>query len=185
MKVGIRVLGVLACVFALTCWGCAKKEGTQASAPSPDTAEAAKADARESNSAPKAKTAPAKIATAKKATTSHEAETKAKAAQRASAHSGILTEADNGMEFDFHQGQTVTLVLDSNHSNGLSWSTVGSGDVLAPQGTAAYAARTGGGTETWHFRAAKPGHQTVKMEYRRKWAQSVPERTFRFSANVR
>ena len=175
MKVGIRVLGVWACVFALACCGCAKKEPA-AKSPSPDMAEAPKPDAK-THATPKAKGSPAGTTTK-----SHEANEPEHAA---AAHSGTLTEADNGMEFDFPQGQTITLVLDSNHANGLSWGMNGSGDVLVAQGTGVYAARAGGGTETWHFRAAKPGHQTVKMEYRRKWAQSVPERTFRFTANVR
>ena len=181
MKVGIRVLGVGVCVVALACCGCGKKE-PESRGPSPDMAEAAKADAKMTHTTPKAKESPAKTTTK---TTTRAGKTEAKAPAHVAAHSGTLTEADNGMEFDFHQGQTVTLVLDSNHTNGLSWGMNGSGDVLVPQGTAAYAARAGGGTETWHFRAAKPGHQTIKMEYRRKWAQSVPERTFRFAANVK
>ena len=175
MRVGIRVLAVGVCVVALACCGCAKKE-PESKSPSPDMAEAAKADAKATHTTPKAKERPAKVATKGN---------EANGAEHAAAHSGTLTEADNGMEFDFHQGQTITLVLDSDHANGLSWGMNGSGDVLVPQGTGVYAARAGGGTETWHFRAAKPGHQTVKMEYRRKWAQSVPERTFRFTANVR
>jgi|SRR5882672_6448081 len=111
-------------------------------------------------------------------------------ASRAVAHSGVLTSEDNGMEIDLRQGQVVTVVLDSNKASGLGWVLVEpAGTIVVMQGGPAYSTKSGkrgsGGTETWHFRAAKPGHQTVKMEYRRKWATSVPERTFRFDANVR
>jgi predicted secreted protein len=41
------------------------------------------------------------------------------------------------------------------------------------------------GTETWHFRAAKPGEQTVRLEYQRGMGQSVAERRFGFTATVR
>lgn len=41
------------------------------------------------------------------------------------------------------------------------------------------------GTETWRFRAAKRGQQTVRLEYLRGWQQSAAERTFRFTATVR
>jgi inhibitor of cysteine peptidase len=131
----------------------------------------------------------------KSGTASHSSEKeKSKAAtataSRAVAHSGVLTSDDNGMEIDLRQGQVVTVVLDSNKASGLGWVLVEpAGSVVVMQGGPAYSTKSGkrgsGGTETWHFRAAKPGHQTVKMEYRRKWATSVPERTFRFDANVR
>ena len=116
--------------------------------------------------------------------------TKAMTAARPVAHSGVLTADDNGMEIDLRQGQVVTVVLDSNKASGLGWVLVEPmGSVVVMQGSPAYSTKSGkrgsGGTETWHFRAAKPGYQTVKMEYRRKWASSVPERTFRFDANVR
>ena len=109
---------------------------------------------------------------------------------RAVAHSGVLTADDNGMEIDLRQGQVVTVALDSNKATGLGWVLVEpSGSIVVMQGSPVYSTKSGkrgsGGTEIWHFRASKPGYQTVKMEYRRKWAQSVPERTFRFDANVR
>jgi predicted secreted protein len=92
------------------------------------------------------------------------------------------------MDFDFRQGQIITVVLDSNHSSGLGWVMVEpAGSVIVHEGNPGYAVRAGksaGGSETWRFRAAKPGHQTVRMEYRRKWASSVPEKTFRFTGNV-
>src|SRR4051812_20136221 len=192
MTVRIRALA-MAGVFALACCGCQK--GTQrASSASPDMAEAAKADAKAAGKTPKARsreTGRTAVAlggrqTAKQGTTSP---SKDATPSREDTRSGVLTEADNGMEFEFHQGQTVTVMLDSNRSSGLSWAlNESSGDILVPDGSASYAARSGksaSGTETWRFRAAKPGHQTVKLEYRRKWAQSMPERTFRFSGNVR
>jgi len=187
MGVRIRVL-VAAGVFALTCCGC-QKAPQQASKESPDTAEAAKADSRAAAGA-KSKTRVTRASDGEKATSKHEHDTASNEKKaRVDTRSGVLTEADNGMEFDFRPGQIITVSLDSNRSSGLSWALIGSsGGVIVPEGTASYAVRTGktaGGTETWRFRAAKPGSQTVKLEYRRKWAQSMPERTFRFSAHVR
>jgi predicted secreted protein len=48
-----------------------------------------------------------------------------------------------------------------------------------------YAARgSATGTETWRFRAAKAGRQDVRLEYGA-GHQSVPERNFRFTVEVR
>lgn len=177
----VRVLAV-AGIFVLALCGC-QKGNSRAGAGSPDGTGAAKADSKSGHATMKSRSMTegkgAKAAPAKKATQSHEVAHKA----------GSLTAADNEREFDFRQGQTITVVLDSNRASGLSWVLVQpSGTVIVPSGSAMYSVRAGknaGGSETWHFRAAKPGYQTVKMEYRRKWAQSVPERTFRFSGTVR
>ncbi|HZI89711.1 MAG TPA: protease inhibitor I42 family protein [Candidatus Polarisedimenticolia bacterium] len=176
MSVKLRVLATVG-IFLIACCGC-QKGSRQADSGSPDMAEAAKADAK----APLPKKTPR--------TTEHAPETPSNTAPKAgNMLKGALTQADNGMEFDFRQGQTITVVLDSNRGSGLSWALVEPmGGTIVPAGGASYAVKAGknqGGTETWHFRAAKAGYQTVKMEYRRKYAQSMPERTFRFSANVR
>jgi predicted secreted protein len=86
----------------------------------------------------------------------------------------------------------LTVVLGANHAAGLSWSltksTVG---VIVPEGKPVYAVSSGKaaadgstGTETWRFRAAKRGEQTVRLEYKRDWQQAVTERNFRFTARV-
>ena len=88
---------------------------------------------------------------------------------------------------DLHVGQVLTVVLASSRSADLSWAMAEpTATVIVPEGKPIYAAGTGGssGTETWHFRAAKRGQQTVRLEYRRAWQQNVPERTFRFTAIV-
>jgi len=195
MRFRLRVLATVG-VFLLALWGCQK--GNQgASAGSPDRAEAGKADAKGGHAKMKSGSS-----TSSKAAASHEAgksgtkkaearESKAKeSTARTTVHkAGTLTAADNEMEYDFRQGQLITVVLDSNKASGLSWVLVEpAGSVIVRDGNPMYSVRAGknaGGTETWHFRAAKPGQQTVKMEYRRKWAQSVPERTFRFTGTVR
>jgi predicted secreted protein len=64
------------------------------------------------------------------------------------------------------------------------WANPGA-TVMMREGPPVYASKQGAGTETWRFRASRPGYQTVRLEYRRKWAQSMPERTFRFTATVR
>ena len=103
-----------------------------------------------------------------------------------------LTAADDGTSHDLRQGQVVTVVLESNRSSGLKWILAEpAGTVMVRAANPVYVARAAkrgasgaGGTETWRFRAAKPGKQTIRLEYRRQW-QQVPERTFRFSVTVR
>jgi len=103
-----------------------------------------------------------------------------------------LTAGDDGTSLDLHQGQVVTVVLDSNRSSGLKWILIEPvGSVMVREGNPSYVAKAvkkgssgAGGTETWRFRAARPGKQTVRLEFRRQW-QQVPERAFRFSATVR
>ena len=101
---------------------------------------------------------------------------------------GVLTVEDNGRDIELRPGQVITVVLEANHSTGMSWVLrEPSGIVVVREGNPVYAAKAGKGssTETWHFRAARPGNQTVRLEYRRKFAQNVPERTFGFTASVR
>ena len=94
---------------------------------------------------------------------------------------------------DLRVGQLLTVVLDSNQDAGLSWAMAKStATVIVPEGKPVYAATPGKaaadgstGTETWRFRAAKRGEQTVRLEYQRGWQQSAAERTFRFTATVR
>jgi predicted secreted protein len=201
MRVRIRVLALVG-VFALACCGC-QKGARQATHASPDRAEAEKADSKVKAPAKPAKsrgedkrhtrvtstTPKPKKADKHERGTLAEGDRKKTVPQVDTRSGGILTETDNEMEFDFRQGQIITVVLDSNHSSGLGWALSGSsGSVILPEGSASYEVRGGkssGGAEIWRFRAARPGYQTVKMEYRRKWAQSVPERTFRFSGIVR
>jgi len=109
-------------------------------------------------------------------------------------HSGgrvsTLTMADDGGDFTLVKGQVLSVILASSHSTGSSWNLVQpSQSVIELDGKPVYvmkSAKTGSaGTETWHFRAVRPGRQTVRLEYRRAWASSVPDRTFRFTATVR
>ena len=99
--------------------------------------------------------------------------------------SSILTDIDNGKELHLHPGQTVTVILESGHANDMAWSMVSpQTPVLSTDGKSAYkASSTGPGSETWHFRAAKAGHQDVRLEYAH-GRSSNPERNFRFTAVV-
>ena len=100
---------------------------------------------------------------------------------------GVLTAADDGREISLHQGQTVNVVLDSNHANGFAWAvTSPTAGVMVSEEKGMYAVKSGGrGTETWRFLAMKPGRQTVRLEYRTEWTRNMPERTFRFTAIVK
>ena len=107
--------------------------------------------------------------------------------------SGTLTLEDDGSTLDLRVGQVVTVVLGCNRSAGLSWAMAEpTAAVLVPMGKPVYAATTRkadsdrwSGTETWRFRAAQRGRQTLRLEYLREWQRDVPERTFRFTANVK
>jgi predicted secreted protein len=96
-----------------------------------------------------------------------------------------LTDVDNGKELNVHAGQTITVILDSGHANGMEWNMVSpQTPVLWTDAKPVYAAKgSGTGTETWRFRAAKAGRQDVRLEYGRA-NQSVPERNFRFTVEV-
>ena len=123
-----------------------------------------------------------------KATTSHE-----KSSSLHFTHPGVLTMSDNGRSFDVRQGEVIVVKLDSNHSSGFSWALAEDlGAVVKQDGKSVYARNTSktgkilsGGTETWRFRAAGAGRETVKLEYRRSWERNFPDRTFRFSLTVR
>jgi inhibitor of cysteine peptidase len=98
-----------------------------------------------------------------------------------------LTMADDGGSFTLVQGQVLSVILAANHSAGSSWNQVEpSQSVIEADGKPVYVMKTAkAGTETWHFRAERPGRQTVRLEYGRPWARHVPERTFRFTVTVR
>jgi predicted secreted protein len=101
-----------------------------------------------------------------------------------------LTMADDGGTFTLAKGQVLSVILDANHSAGSSWNMVESSlSVIEVDGKPVYVMKPSkagsAGTETWHFRAALPGRQTVRLEYGRPWARHVPERTFRFTVTVR
>ncbi len=118
------------------------------------------------------------------------AESKTESTPRPSERIGVLTAEDNGRDLEFRQGQLITVVLDANRPTGMSWALrEPSGNVIVREGNPVYTSKAGkrgsSGTETWHFRAARPGSQSVRLEYRRKFAQNVPDRTFGFSATVR
>jgi predicted secreted protein len=121
---------------------------------------------------------------------SHTAAASSEASHRA--NGSTLTQVDDGALVDLHVGQVLTVVLDSNHDAGLSWAMAEpTATVIVPEGKPVYAAKPAKsvtdatGTETWRFRAAKPGEQTVRLEYHRGMGQSVAERRFGFTATVR
>jgi inhibitor of cysteine peptidase len=105
-----------------------------------------------------------------------------------------LTERDDGATLTLKPGAEFEAVVATNPSTGFTWvwPNGGAGTVIEPVGTPRFdrdvedAIRTGsGGSETWRFRAVRPGRETVRLEYRRAWeAVSPPERTFTFTAEV-
>jgi predicted secreted protein len=192
MVQSLRVLAVVALmVFAAV--GCQKK-GTQSAAKGEAESSAASA---ESSAASTASNGGETQAEAGKSSTEPGTSTDSHTAAASSGaphavKGSTLTELDDGALVDLHVGQVLTVVLDSNHDAGLSWTMAKpTAAVIVPEGKPVYAAKAAKsvtdatGTETWHFRAAKPGEQTVRLEYQRGMGQSVAERRFGFTATVR
>lgn len=103
-----------------------------------------------------------------------------------------LTSADSGRTIDLTVGQDLYLELESNRSTGYRWWLADSTDVvLVPIGKPSYEApaTTGvgaSGMETWWFRAAKLGSQTLLFEYRRSWEEGEkPAKTLRYDVIVK
>lgn len=189
MVQSLRVFAVVA-VMIFAAVGCQKK-GTQSAAKdttesSADSPSAASTDAAGETQAEAGKSSP-------EAGTSTDSHTGAASSGAPHAVKGsTLTEVDDGALVDLHVGQVLTVVLDSNHDAGLSWTMAKpTATVIVPEGKPVYAAKAAKsvtdatGTETWRFRAAKPGEQTVRLEYQRGMGQSVAERRFGFTATVR
>jgi predicted secreted protein len=198
MKLWLRVL-TAAGIFIVAFAGC--QQGKQGASAKPPEAEIRAADAKSDKSDnARSKTVTA-TTTKKRSKTSSKAASKerskavSKAASKSAhdaeesreSHAGTMKAADDGREITMRAGQTETVVLESNHANGFAWALVSpESGVLVPEGKGMYAVKSGGhGTETWRFRAAKPGRQTVRLEYRTEWTKNTPERTFRFTATVK
>lgn len=91
-----------------------------------------------------------------------------------------LTVADSGRTIDMVQGQELVLNLNSNPSTGFRWWLADSSEIaLIPSARPVYTADPkvaagGGGVETWRFKAAQAGKQTLRFEYRRSFEESIP-----------
>lgn len=105
-----------------------------------------------------------------------------------------LTAADVGRSVDLRLGQEIEARLEANPTTGYRWEMVHAApavfDVLAGQvySPAPSAPRTvgGGGMVTWRFRAARPGHDSLHMVYRRPWEPDSPSaQTFNCDVTVR
>ncbi|HLQ67322.1 MAG TPA: protease inhibitor I42 family protein [Candidatus Limnocylindrales bacterium] len=196
MKLWLRVL-TAAGIFIVAFAGC--QQGKQGASAKPPEAEIRAADAKSTKSATSDKShkvrAKAVTATATKERSKTASKTASKESSKSAhdaeesreSHAGTMKPADDGREITMRPGQTETVVLESNHANGFAWALVSpEAGVLVPEGKGMYAVKSGGhGTETWRFRAARPGRQTVRLEYRTEWTKNTPERTFRFTATVK
>ena len=171
----LRVLAAIGVLMMLAAAGCQKSPETRNTSASP-----AKLNATPDTPA---NTAGVSATKSKAAPTANPADESSGA--RPGKSVSTLTAADDSKEINLRQGQVITVVLDANRAKGFKWVIASpAGNVIQPQGDAAYAVKAGHGAETWRFRAVKPGRQTVRLEYRREWTQNMPERTFRFTAMV-
>ena len=76
-------------------------------------------------------------------------------------------------------GQELTLNLESNPSTGYRWFLANTeSSVLISVGKSAFKQGRpmpgAGGVESWTFRAAEGGNETLKFEYRRAWETNMP-----------
>ncbi|WP_280358303.1 protease inhibitor I42 family protein [Nocardia otitidiscaviarum] len=97
----------------------------------------------------------------------------------------------NGTELDVRPGQRLLIRLPSNPSTGYSWGTVRFDQgILIQDGDPDYQADPGpdmpgkGGTETWAFRAERPGTTTLELVYARPW-EEPSDADERFTLTVR
>ena len=92
-----------------------------------------------------------------------------------------LTSSEDGQTVSVKLGQVLAVSLPSNRTTGYGWvERAPSESVLERDGEPTYAQDAssaklagGGGTETWRFRAAKVGQQTLRLEYVRPWETNV------------
>ena len=187
----LRVYAVIV-VMIFAAVGCQKK-GTQSSAEGEARSSAALSNADSTGSTGSETQAEAgkSPSEARKSSAASTADA-SRGGSQVHAKGSTLTELDDGAVVDLRVGQLLTVVLDSNHDAGLNWTMAKpTAAVIVSEGKPVYASKPAKsvtdatGTETWHFRAAKPGEQTVRLEYQRGMGQSVAERRFGFTATVR
>jgi predicted secreted protein len=79
-----------------------------------------------------------------------------------------LTVADTGRTIEMFEGQDLILTLETDRWTGFRWWLADSTEVvLIPLGKPGYTEVDSHGAETWRFRAAKQGRQTLKFDYKR------------------
>jgi inhibitor of cysteine peptidase len=111
--------------------------------------------------------------------------------QASAAPPKTITATDANRPITLQIGQEVVLTLESKRSTGYSWFLAESKDpVLIRLDKGTYhegrAVPGTGGIETWKFRAARSGVETLKLEYRRPWEKKVlPAKTIIFDITVR
>jgi len=105
-----------------------------------------------------------------------------------------LSSSDSGKTIDMVQGQELVLTLESNHSTGYRWWLADSSRVVVmlPSERPSYQPKPpderalgAGGVETWRFKAAQVGKQTLRFEYKRSFDEKEsPAKTVRYSVVV-
>jgi len=102
--------------------------------------------------------------------------------------------AEDGRDVELDKGQELIVQLEANHTTGYQWVLAEGGKAtLKQEGAPVYTVQTSsplvvgaGGIETWRFRAAHPGREILRFEYRRPWEKDKPpERVMRFNVVVR
>jgi inhibitor of cysteine peptidase len=102
-----------------------------------------------------------------------------------------ITAADAGHPITLRIGEELVLKLECNPSTGYDWFlTEQKNSVLSSLGKPTYeqgrSMPGAGGIESWNFRAAAAGAQTLKLEYRRPWEKDTsPAKTVIFQITVR
>jgi inhibitor of cysteine peptidase len=102
-----------------------------------------------------------------------------------------ITAADVGRLITLGVGEELVIKLECNPSTGYEWLlTNAKNSVLSSRGKPTYTQRRAmpgaGGIESWNFRAAVAGAETLKLEYQRPWEKNTPPaKTVIFHITVR
>ncbi|MDR1529239.1 MAG: protease inhibitor I42 family protein [Burkholderiales bacterium] len=91
----------------------------------------------------------------------------------------MLTEAQTGKEILAQVGQQIDIRLPSNRSTGYQWTQTEPMRGALRDASPLYEPTNpevlgSGGTDVFHFTAARPGKQALKFEYARTWVGSPP-----------
>ena len=94
-----------------------------------------------------------------------------------------LSSSDGGKTVEMVQGQELVLTLESNHAPGYRWWLADSSRVVVmlPTERPSYQSKPpderalgAAGVETWRFKAAQVGKQTLLFEYKRSFDEKEP-----------
>lgn len=104
----------------------------------------------------------------------------------------MVTEKDNGNQFELNKGDILTLKLECSPSTGYLWYIAkNDGNVMEPQGEPVYETPERklivGGVEyvTFRFKALTSGTNVLELHYKRGWEDKEPLKTFVINVTIK